>query len=109
MCPVCAVDSDISVSSVQYIPFREEIVYALVRPFCQPSRSEITNSCFDRVQAHVQKDDDSIFFQMRHCCRAVHGAAAGGDDMIAAIQSEEDPFLNRAKCQVAFLIDDVLQ
>src|SRR5512139_316782 len=67
------------------------------------------NSLFQGLQVHVEKDNDATRLQVRHCGMAVHGAAAGCDDVISEVESEKDPPLDRAQGHVTVPVDDLLQ
>src|SRR3990172_3761013 len=103
------VDSDVCVLPVQREAFREQVVQVLVRSFCESSCSVVRHSRSQRRHIHVQEHNDAVRLYMRHGRGAVHGAAAGGDNMIVAIELKKDILLYPAQGQVAIPINDVLQ
>ena len=78
-------DGDIRVAPIECQPFMKEIGEALIRSFGQSPGGIIPDPGIEGLHRGVEKDHGPVSPQVRHGRMAVGGAAAGGDDIITAV------------------------
>ena len=102
-------DGDIRVAQVEGQPFMKEIGKALVRSFGQSPGGIVPDPGIEGIHGGMEKDHGSVSPQMGHGRMAVGGAAAGGDNMVEAVDRQDGLFFHLSQGHMTVCIDYVLE
>ena len=104
-----AVDGYFGVAAVEGEAFGVEVGQGLAGAADQAPGVQVGEARQEFFQGEVQEDDLAQGAQVLHGCLAIDHAAAGGDDVVLAVQEEDEALFRGSHTQVAFLVDDFLQ